>query len=102
MLVHFTAGLGLGLLACYVAMIVREGRYRGRIAPIVWTVLSVGVLWEVFEFLFLHRIYKVSLANSASDVLFDLLGGLASAGLWYFFAGLENKNNDNGIINQEN
>jgi VanZ family protein len=95
MVVHFVAGLSIASFAYFLATFAGEDRAKRRTEFVFWLALSVGILWEIFEFLFLHRLVRISLINSASDVLFDLLGSLAGIGLVYLFNGFKYNNGSN-------
>ncbi|HBA45767.1 hypothetical protein A2W67_01650 [Candidatus Nomurabacteria bacterium RIFCSPLOWO2_02_40_28] len=76
-IMHFLSGFWVGLFFLYVFY--NENLFLKQILTVILGVLLIGVLWEAFEF-FLNIIAKeqFNIVDTASDIFFDLLGGLCA------------------------
>ena len=101
MLVHFLTGLALALLAYFVLIFRAELSDGKKVKIIFWLTLLGSLAWEGFELLILHRVEKLSLIDTSSDVLFGLLGSLAGVGIYYLLiclrASLESNQDRNNV-----
>lgn len=78
MIMHFLGGFWVGFLALY--FFSPKMLSSRSIAIVLFSVLLVGVGWEVFEFIFYNYIATNSfnVLDSLSDIFFDLAGGVFS------------------------
>ncbi|MEX2029154.1 MAG: hypothetical protein WD963_01585 [Candidatus Paceibacterota bacterium] len=76
MFMHFLGGVWLGLFFFYVFS--RNKQIVPSFFKIIFFVLMVGILWEVFQFFTKNYIGRdpFDIIDTLSDVFFDLLGGL--------------------------
>ncbi len=81
MLMHFLGGFFIGLMAFYLFV---SRNFSVSLAKILFFVFLVGAGWEIFEILVNVFItgHLFNLADSVSDIFFDLAGGV-SALLYY-------------------
>jgi len=86
-IMHFLGGFWLGLVALYLWG-VRDIRL---IFKMLFFVFFLGLGWEVFEYLFNNYIAgnSFNVLDTASDIFFDLLGGLCA--ILYLLVPLKNK-----------
>lgn len=75
MLMHFLGGLWVGLFFSYIFY--DKNPFFKQLLTVILCVLSVGILWEIFEF-FIGAIAHdpFSIRDTTSDIFFDLAGGL--------------------------
>lgn len=81
---HFLGGIFIGML--YVYMIIRRGTALWSFKAVMWglaAVLTIGVLWEVFEFSLDTWVTfrPQNPLDTLSDLCFDVAGGALA--LWY-------------------
>lgn len=90
---HFTGTIMIGIFAFYIIfLLIFVGKIYMSI-PMVGlfifvTSMAIGAIWEIGEFYtdtFLGTNTQISLANTMSDLQFDVLGGIVAAlvGMWY-------------------
>jgi hypothetical protein len=80
---HFLGGFWLGLVSLY--LFPSEDRSWKYIFKVFFTVLLIGIGWEIFEIL-IDKFITFNNFNSLdtlSDLFFDLAGGLSA--VFYFF-----------------
>jgi len=87
MIMHFFGGFWVGLIALWFFSYKNlsfEFCFKF-ILKIILSVLMVGVLWEVFEILFVNVVAQNSfnILDTTSDIFFDLAGGIFA--VFYFF-----------------
>lgn len=82
MLMHFLGGFWVGLFFLYVFY--DKNQFSKKLLAVILGVLLIGVLWEVFEF-FLNVIAHdtFSIADTLSDIFFDLVGGFLA--IFFYF-----------------
>ncbi|MEK7113605.1 MAG: hypothetical protein AAB873_02130 [Patescibacteria group bacterium] len=81
-IMHFMGGFWVGLFAFWLFKL--ENVSRSSIAKVIIFVLSVGLLWEVFEIVVneLTAENPLDVVDIISDLIFDTAGGLVS--VYYF------------------
>lgn len=106
---HGLSGLGFGLLGVTMVLILFEGdRYAAppwALSAIAFaSALSIGALWEIFEFsmdrLFGMNMQKSGLTDTMSDLIVDTLGALAGAASGYLYLAGRANHGLPGIIAQ--
>jgi len=77
-IMHTLSGFWVGLVAVY--LFTSETLPSHPLWKMLFFVLVIGFGWEVFEFLFNNYIAQNSFdfVDSASDIVFDLIGGLCA------------------------
>ncbi len=80
---HFLGGFFIGLLGMYLFSPCQGGvpeRRGGEILKLSLFILLIGISWEIFEIIVHNAITHESfnLLDTASDVFFDLSGGLSA------------------------
>lgn len=80
MLMHFLGGLWVGLALVWLFSGKGLRFSLGMMLKIVLGVLIVGIGWELFELYFINYIAQnpFDALDAASDIFFDLLGGLCA------------------------
>ena len=88
-IMHFLGGFWVGLAFLY--LFPPKDSPLGAIFITLLLVLTVGVLWEVFEILINEIIAQnpFNVLDTASDIFFDLSGGLCA--ILYLLVPLENQ-----------
>ena len=78
---HFLSGVWVGMFFIY--LFIRKGKQANAI-KILLSVLFIGILWEVFEFIVYQRLGGIpfNILDTLLDIFFDFLGG--SLALLYF------------------
>ena len=93
MIMHFLGGFWVGLASIY--LFPPQNLSFRSVLTILFLVLLVGVGWEVFEFLVNGVIAQnpFDILDTASDIFFDLLGGLCA--ILYLLVPLKNQRTSN-------
>lgn len=83
MIMHFLGGVWLGLCAIY--LFTPKSSSLRSIFLVLFFVLTVGLGWEVFEFIFYNYFAQhfFDVSDTFSDIFFDLTGGVFATS--YFF-----------------
>ncbi len=83
MFMHFLGGVWLGMLLIWFFKV--DSFSLRQVFKVILGVLVIGVAWEIFEFVFINTVaeFPFDLADTISDMLFDLSGGFVS--ICYFF-----------------
>jgi len=78
MFMHFAGGLWLGLAAIW--LLFTENFYIRFVFKVMFGVLLIGILWEVFEILVNNAIAQnpFNILDIVSDIFFDLAGGVTA------------------------
>lgn len=98
---HGTSAVGFGMIGFLFVFMLFEG---DRFAAPAWAIclmavcfaISVGVIWEIFEFLmdylFGLNMQKSGLIDTMTDLIVDLCGALLSASIGYVYLRTPNSN----------